>query len=127
MKYVCSLAVLLAVGCAGVATAPGDSYSTMVKNEGRATWARTVDEEKWCEYFIGDRIYGSPIAVVAYPLSEWELWLSPIEIEGGKKIVIDTKSRSIEIDGKIYQRPPEPKVKWVRYNFSAMDSMLPHP
>lgn len=109
------------MGCGGVATVAGDSYSVAVKNEGRPTWARTVDDEKWCEWFIDDRIAGGPWAVVAFDLKDWEDWKTAMAV---RNVTITRANGEVE---KIEVKPVEPRAKWVRYNLRAMDSMLPRP
>lgn len=125
MKLSWYLLFSLIVGCGGIATVPGDAYSKAVANEGKPTWARTVEDEKWCEWFVDNRIQGGPWAVVAFDLRDWDSYWHPLSFTFGKSFVME-KGRVI-IDGVEVARPDEPRAKWVRYNLSAMDSMLPRP
>lgn len=117
--------LLSALGCGGVATVVGDPYSVAVKNEGRPTWARTVEDEKWCEWFIDNRISGGPWAVVAFDLKDWEAWTAKRTIAFEKSVEVDPAARTVMIDGLEYKMAPEPRAKWVRYNLRALHSMLP--
>lgn len=120
-KLIVLFAFASMLGCSATpCTVPGDSYSTAVANDGAPTWARTVDAEKWCEWFYPSwRSSLSPWLVVAFDLVDWEAWTTPVRIEGGTTITIDSKDASVEVDGKVYQRPREPRAKWVRYDIGA--------
>lgn len=96
----------------------GDGYSTTVRNEGMPTWARTVDDEKWCEWFYGNRIAGGPWLVVAFDLKDWEAWTARRTIAFEKSVELNRAAGTAVIDGLEYKLAPEPRAKWARYALS---------
>lgn len=109
--FALAVIVILALALTGCSSTPrvaeGDLYSTVAKNEGAPTWARTVDQEKWCEWFYDNRIHGGPWLVVAFDLVAWNDWVAAC---AARKAL----ARFDEVEVAV----TEPRAKWARYSLS---------
>ncbi len=99
MKYLL-VSLLMVVGCGGIATVPGDTYTTMVENDGMPTWVRRYEDKAVCEYFYN----GGRWLEVGYDIDDWSGWRIGSQVAS----INPVKATAVE-----------PRVKWVRYDIGA--------
>ena len=75
----------------------------------------------WAEWTRGNPC---PFPRVAFDRAEWEAWQKTITIEGVRTMEFDTKG-NVTVNGKPVERPPEPRAKWVYYDFGSLSGMAP--
>lgn len=103
----------------------GDTFSECQRKErGRLTIRDGSDlgDEVWAEWTQGNPC---PFPRIAFDRAEWQAYHKTVTIAGVRTLAWDLKTGAVEVNGQPVERAPEPRAKWVHYDWGSFRGMEP--